>query len=287
MNVHTWEQSWTKGVLGGSHNKTHTEDGGIRKAKPQAWMIRKSWRSSDAFLNLLCLEITKDFFSHVNHNTVLVSAGNYTIFQQIFCFQPKSKTCKSTINILLSLTKLLASEKILILALLDPIWITHLLSEGVWKLMGGIKKPFHLLNYSSGIWLQVCCQPRSVWRGQHLKLFGTGLVQALPNKQVTSVLSWASFLIKQERHVWIWSYFPHSSLLLLLCSLAYLFLFNAKDNTIPILLACDVQCILTCDAGWWNWRRKAAWWFKVLFSWLCHSWVWHKGKHDTWVSQRK
>jgi len=32
----------------------------MRKAKPQAWMIRKSWRSSDAFLNLFCLEITKD-----------------------------------------------------------------------------------------------------------------------------------------------------------------------------------------------------------------------------------
>lgn len=30
------------------------------KAKPRAWMIRKSWRSSHAFLNLFCLEITKD-----------------------------------------------------------------------------------------------------------------------------------------------------------------------------------------------------------------------------------
>lgn len=64
-------------------------------------------------------------------------------FSRFFCLQPKNKNCKSTINTLLSLTKLLlASEKISILALLDPIWITHLLSEGVWKLMGGIKNIF-------------------------------------------------------------------------------------------------------------------------------------------------
>lgn len=62
-------------------------------------------------------------------------------FSRFFCFQPKNKNCKSTTNTLLSLTELLlASEKISILVLLDPIWITHLLSEGVWKLMGGIKK---------------------------------------------------------------------------------------------------------------------------------------------------
>lgn len=56
--------------------------------------------------------------------------------------------------------------------------------------MGGIKKikSFHLLNYSTGICSLVSCQDRSVWRGQHLKLFGMGLVQALCNKQVTSVL---------------------------------------------------------------------------------------------------
>lgn len=64
-------------------------------------------------------------------------------FSRFFCLQPKNKNCKNTINTLLSLTKLLlASEKISILALLDPIWITHLLSEGVWKLMGGIKNIF-------------------------------------------------------------------------------------------------------------------------------------------------
>lgn len=188
--MNTWQRSWTKAVLGDFHNKTHREDGGIRKAKPQAWMIRKSWRSSDAFLNLLCLEITKDLLlSCESQYCSGFSWKLHHISADFSAFSLKAKNCKSTINILLSLTKLLASEKILILALLDPIWITHLLSEGVWKLMGGIKKkPFHLLNYSTGICLRVCCQPRSVWRGQHLKLFGTGLVQALPNKQVTSVL---------------------------------------------------------------------------------------------------
>lgn len=46
-----------------------------------------------------------------------------------------------------------------------------------------------------------------------------------------------------------WSYFPHSSLLHFFCCLAYLSLFNTEDNTVPVLLACDIQYILTCDAG--------------------------------------
>lgn len=139
--MNTWQRSWTKAVLGDSHNKTHREDGGIRKAKPQAWMIRKSWRSSDAFLNLLCLEITKDLLlSCESQYCSGFSWKLHHISADFSAFSLKAKNCKSTINILLSLTKLLASEKILILALLDPIWITHLLSEGVWKLMGGIKK---------------------------------------------------------------------------------------------------------------------------------------------------
>lgn len=64
------------------------------------------------------------------------------------------------------------------------------------------------------------------------------------------VLSRASFLIKEKiACIDLELFFPHCSLLHFLCSLAYLFLFNAEDNTIPMLLACDVQCILTYDAG--------------------------------------
>lgn len=124
------------------------------------------------------------------HNTALVSAGNYTVFLQIFCFQPKPKDCKSTINTLLSLTKLLlASEKNIYPCFIRPNLDHPSVVWGSLKAHGWNKKnTFHPLNYSTGICLLFSCQPWSVWRGQHLKLFGTGLVQALHNKQVTSVL---------------------------------------------------------------------------------------------------
>lgn len=188
--MNTWQRSWTKAVLGDFHNKTHREDGGIRKAKPQAWMIRKSWRSSDAFLNLLCLEITKDLLlSCESQYCSGFSWKLHHISADFSAFSLKAKNCKSTINILLSLTKLLASEKNTYPCFIRPNLDHPSVVWGSLKAHGwNKKKPFHLLNYSTGICLRVCCQPRSVWRGQHLKLFGTGLVQALPNKQVTSVL---------------------------------------------------------------------------------------------------